>query len=141
MTPSKKEMTRRVHYGDTRALNSKNDQTWQDWVDPYIVESKRLLTVRRNNVRFKHLHDRGVDIVERKGGIRMRLAEYDLDMHWRTALSHYAEQHEAHCVDFATELLEQAGAGTLTEQAGPTKSELIDFLATGLNERDFRDLF
>nr|WP_247730994.1 hypothetical protein [Halovivax limisalsi] len=40
-----------------------DDETWQNWVDPFIVESKRLITVRRNNVRFKHLQELGVDLV------------------------------------------------------------------------------
>ena len=37
-----------------------DDETWQEWVDPYIVDSKRLITVRRNSVRFQHLVEFGV---------------------------------------------------------------------------------
>lgn len=55
-----------------------DDHTWKERVDPYIVESKRLITVRRNNVRFEHLKELGVNLVERKGGIRIQLADCDL---------------------------------------------------------------
>ena len=58
-----------------------DDATWQEWVDSYIVESKRFITVRRNNVRFKQLEERGVDIGERKDGIQIRLTDFDSDMH------------------------------------------------------------
>ncbi len=68
-----------------------DDDTWRKWVNPYIVDSKRLTTVRRNNRRFKQLEDLDVDFVERKDGIQIRLAEFELDMHWREALPKYAE--------------------------------------------------
>ena len=118
-----------------------DDQTWKAWVDPYIVDSKRLLTVRRNNVRFQHLQDLGVDSVERKGGIQIRLADYDLDMHWRDALTEYARRHEAHCVAFAEEVLERAGRSELQDRSGPTKVEFIDFLETNVLNRELTDLF
>nr|WP_233125139.1 hypothetical protein [Halorubrum sp. SD683] len=47
-----------------------DDDTWREWVDPYIVDSKRLITVRRNNLRFKQLEDLDVDVVERKDGFK-----------------------------------------------------------------------
>lgn len=118
-----------------------DDDTWREWVDPYIVESKRLITVRRNNIRFKHLEALGVDFVERKDGIQIRLAEFDLDMHWRKALSEYAGRHETHCTEFAQAVLERAERDTLLGQQGPTKQEFIDYLESGLVERDFRELF
>lgn len=118
-----------------------DDQTWNEWVDPYIVESKRLITVRRNNVRFKHLEELGVDLVERKGGIQVRLADYDLDMHWRDALTEYAEHHESHCITFAEEVLKRAGRADLSERTGPTKAEFVDFLETDVVDRDLTDLF
>ncbi|MDB9234668.1 hypothetical protein PN419_14500 [Halorubrum ezzemoulense] len=74
-----------------------DDNTWREWVDPYIVDSKRLITVCRNNLRFKQLEDLDVDLVEGKDGIQIQLAEFELDIHWREALSKYAEQHESHC--------------------------------------------
>ncbi|MFC5973945.1 hypothetical protein ACFPYI_21695 [Halomarina salina] len=118
-----------------------DDETWQEWVDPYIVDSKRLITVRRNNIRFKQLQELGVDFVERKDGIQIQLDEFELDMHWRDALSTYAIRHEDHCTEFAHAVLERAERDDLLEEAGPTKQEFIDYLESGLVERDFRELF
>lgn len=118
-----------------------DDDTWRGWVDPYIVESKRLITIRRNNIRFKHLEELDVDIVERKDGIQIRLAEFDLDMHWQVALSEYAGRHETHCTEFAQEALERGEREDLLSQPGPAKQEFIEYLETGRVERDFRNLF
>jgi hypothetical protein len=117
-----------------------DDETWQEWVDPYIVDSKRLITVRRNNVRFQHLAELGVDLVERKDGIQIRLAEFDLDMHWRDALAEYAEQHEEHCTEFARAVLERAETEELIDQSGPSKQGFVEYLETGLVDRDLREL-
>ena len=86
-------------------------ETWREWVDPYIVDSKRIVTVRRNDVRFRRLDSLGVDAVERKDGIRIQSSEFELDMHWRETLSEYASLHEPHCTEFARELLERADGG------------------------------
>lgn len=118
-----------------------DDETWQEWVDPYIVDSKRLITVRRNNVRFKQLEELGVDLVERKDGIQIQIDKFELDMHWRDALSMYASRHEDHCTEFARSVLERAEREDLLREAGPTKQEFIDYLESGLVERDFRELF
>lgn len=118
-----------------------DDYTWRDWVDPYIVTSKQLITVRRNNVRFQHLEELGVNIVERKDGIQISLSDFDLDMHWRTAQSQYAEIHEKHCTAFAKAVLARTEQENLGRRSGPTKTEFIDYLETGLVERDFNDLF
>lgn len=118
-----------------------DDEAWTAWVDPYVAESKRLLTVRRNNVRFERLERLGVDLVERKGGVRIRLSDYDLDMHWHEARSAYAERHEDLCVSFATEILERSGKPELEERNGPTKEQFVEYLDTGVVERDFEALF
>ena len=102
-----------------------DDDTWREWVDPYIIDSKRLITVRRNNLRFKQLEDLDVDLVERKDGIQIRLAEFELDMHWREALSQYAEQHESHCTDFAQAVLERAERDDLLDRQGPTVDRTV----------------
>jgi len=118
-----------------------DDETWQEWVDPYIIESKRLITVRRNNIRFKQLEELGIDLVERKDGIQIQLAEFELDMHWRDALSVYATRHEDHCTKFACAVLERAERADLLDTGGPTKQKFINYLESGLVERDFRELF
>ena len=117
-----------------------DDDTWREWVDSYIVDSKRLITVRRNNIRFKHLAELDVDLVERKDGIQIRLADFDLDMHWRDALSEYAGRHETHCTEFARTVLKRAEREDLLEQPGPTRQEFVEYLETGV-DRDFRELF
>ena len=117
------------------------DDTWQTWVDPYIIESKRLITIRRNNIRFKHLQELGVDLVERKGGIRIRLADYELDMAPNEALSRYAVRHEELCDDFVRAVLDQAERSDLREAAGPTKKAFVEYLESGVVERDFEELF
>src|SRR6056297_443492 len=118
-----------------------DDDTWREWVDPYIVDSKRLITVRRNNLRFKQLEKLDVDFVERKDGIQIRLSEFELDMHWRDALSEYAGQHEAHCTAFAQAVLKRAERDDLLDDQGPTKQDFITYLEDGLIERDFREMF
>jgi len=118
-----------------------DDDTWREWVDPYIIDSKRFITVRRNNLRFKKLEELAVDLVERKDRIQIRLAEFELDMHWREALSKYAEQHESHCTDFAKAVLKRAERDNLLDRQGPTKQGFITYLEDGLVERDFREMF
>lgn len=118
-----------------------DDAAWREWVDPYIVDSKRLITVRRNNVRFKQLQELDVDVVERKDGIQIQLADFELDMYWREALSIYAGQHEKHCTAFARALLEQADREDLLERTGPQRQEFVEYLESGLVERDFREMF
>lgn len=58
-----------------------DDYEWQTWVDGFIVDSKRLLTVRRNVVSFRYLSNFGCRTIRRKGRIDITLAEYDLDIH------------------------------------------------------------
>ncbi|ELZ15350.1 hypothetical protein [Natrinema limicola] len=118
-----------------------DDNTWREWVDPYIVDSKRLITVRRNNLRFKKLEELDVDLVERKDGIQIRLTKFELDMHWREALTEYASLHETHCTEFAQAVLKRAERDYLLDQPGPTKQEFITYLEEGLVERDFREMF
>lgn len=118
-----------------------DDETWQEWVDSYIVDSKRLITVRRNNLRFKQLEELGVDLVERKDGIQIRLTEFELEMHWRDALSTYARRHEEHCTAFAHVVLKRAERDELLDRSGPTRQAFIEYLESGPIERDFREMF
>ena len=62
-------------------------------------------------------------------------------MHWRDALSKYAEQHESHCTDFTQAVLERTERDDLLGFQGPTKQEFITYLEDGLVERDFREMF
>lgn len=103
-----------------------DEYEWQTWVDDFIVDSKRLLTVRRNVAPFRYLSEFGCEIVRRKGGIDIKLDEYDLDLHPRDALTEYAHRHEQRTVTFAETVLEKTNAKDLTDKPGLTKTEFAD---------------
>lgn len=105
-----------------------DDYEWQTWVDEFIVDSKRLLTVRRNVGRFRYLSKFGCTTVRRKGGIDISLAEYDLEMHTHEALSEYATRHERRTVTFAEKLLERTNNTRLVEESGLSKSEFAEYI-------------
>jgi len=67
---------------------------WREWVNEYINESKRLLTVRRKNVLFKHLYSFGARTLERKHAVEIDLTEYETDMYPSEAKIVYAEKQE-----------------------------------------------
>jgi hypothetical protein len=99
-----------------------DDFDWKEWVDPYIVDSKQLLTVRRNTSRFRMLENAGCETVLRKGGIGISLSEYDLTVGYRDALREYAERHEDRSIEFVHELLARAGAENFADTTGIDKS-------------------
>lgn len=101
---------------------------WREWVDPYIVESKWLLTVRRHNLYFLTLKRNGCEIVRRKHDLEIPLDDYDLDMHYYEAWEEYAERHEAHCIEFAEELAIRGGDATLVQEPALSEDEFVDFL-------------
>ena len=53
---------------------------WKEWVNEYIADSKRILTVRRNTTAFSLLAEWGCNVVTRRNGIDIELAEYDLNL-------------------------------------------------------------
>jgi len=118
-----------------------DDDNWKEWVDPYIIDSKRLLTVRRNNVRFRKLVDLDVDTAVRKDRIEIPLTNYNLDMTIRDARAHYAKVHELHCRGFAIEVLDKADRLDLTGVTGPTRDELQTYLKVGVHKHEFSDVF
>lgn len=62
-------------------------------------------------------------------------------MHWQEALSVYAGRHEEHCTEFARAVLKRRERANLLTHAVPTKQDFIEYLETGLVERDFREMF
>ena len=46
-----------------------------------------------------------------------------------------------HCMAFARAVLDYAETEELIDQTGPSKQGFIEYLETGLVERDFRELF
>ncbi|WP_042663433.1 hypothetical protein [Haloferax sp. ATB1] len=99
---------------------------WREWVNDYINESKRLLTVRRKNVLFKHLYRFGARTLERKHAVEIDLTAYELDMYPSEAKVVYAEQHEELWIEFVEEAVERAGYPELKETPGLSKAEFAE---------------
>lgn len=102
--------------GDTAELD------WKNWVNEYVRQSKRLLTVGRNAARFFYLESFGCDRVERKGGIEIVLAEYELFADVEQSLDHYARRHRQLCVELAETLVGRLNRPGLSEQTGLSKT-------------------
>jgi prophage maintenance system killer protein len=105
-----------------------DDYEWQAWVDEYIVDSKRLLTVRRNVGPFGYLAEYGCGTVRRKGGIDVPLAEYDLEMHRREAFVEYANQHEQRTTTFVETILRETNSEGLLEASSLRKETFAECL-------------
>jgi len=101
---------------------------WKTWVNEYIAESKRLLTVRRNTTAFSLLAEWGCGTVVRKNGIEIVLAEYDLDFTRSEAYKHYGDGHTGLCTDFLIESVTRAGHEELITTDGIGKAEFVSFL-------------
>lgn len=101
---------------------------WEGWVNEYIEDSKRLITLRRNVPRFRYLNDAGCNVVERKDGLRIHLPEYDLSFnHWE-ALDEYGERHRERSIEFVENVLRQAGTVELRHGQPLSRSEFADCL-------------
>lgn len=101
---------------------------WKTWVNEYIIESKRLLTVRRNTTAFSLLAGWGCDTVVRKNDIDITLAEYNLDLPRSEAFSYYGDVHTELCTDFLSESVARAGHDELINTTGVGKAEFVSFL-------------
>ncbi len=99
---------------------------WREWVNEYINESKRLLTIRRKNVRFKHLYHFGARTRERKHAVEIDLTAYELDMYPSEAKIVYAEQHGELWIEFVEEAVERAGYPEFKETSGLSKAEFAE---------------
>ncbi|MFB6177956.1 MAG: hypothetical protein ABEI99_12615 [Halobaculum sp.] len=95
---------------------------WTDWVDEYVRESKRLLTVGRNAPRFFYLESFGCDRVAGKGGIEILLDEHELFTDIERSLDHHARRHRRLCVDLVETLLDEQNRGGLSERPGLSKT-------------------
>ena len=101
---------------------------WESWVNSFIEESKRLITVRRNTIRFEYLKGFGCNVVERKDGLRIHLNEFDLDMPPRKAQSHYGKIHTRRSIQFAETVLREAGTTQLQKGRPLDKEEFAERL-------------
>jgi len=119
----------------------RDDQNWKDWVDQYIAESKRLITVRRNNLYFKSLARLGVDVVERKEGTQIVLSEYELDTTPSVAQQKYAREHERLCRAFVRRVLEKASRTDLCETSELSLARFVTYLDNSEPRRNDTGLF
>lgn len=124
-----KRMNRDFSMPETASqLDGSDEYDWMEWVNDYINESKRLLTIRRNGSRFKYLEEFGCDVLVRKHDIEIPLEEYELDLQrserWRT----YAERHEELWIDFTEEAVRRAGMTDLLDAGALSKHEFADEL-------------
>lgn len=101
---------------------------WQAWVDEFIVDSKRLLTVRRNVGPFSYLAECGCDIIRRKGAIDVLLADHELAMHRHEAFIEYAYQHEQRTTTFVETILRETNNEELLEKPSVGKETFAERL-------------
>lgn len=104
------------------------DYEWKEWVNEYIAESKRLLTVRRNTTAFSLLAEWGCDVVMRKNDIEIDLAEYNLDLTRSEAYEYYGDVHTELCTEFLIESVTRAGHEELISTDGIGKTEFVSYL-------------
>lgn len=109
-------------------LDEADEYDWMEWVNDYINESKRILTVRRNGGRFKYLEEFGCDVVVRKHGIEIPLEEYKLDLRRSERWRWYAQRHEDLWIDFTEEAVRRAGTTELVNTDSLPKHEFADEL-------------
>lgn len=96
----------------------------------YIRDSKRPLTVRRNNKKFHYIWKLGCDTVVRKDDIRIHLDSYGLDMPKHRAYTYYANEHEQLCVELTRTILDKVNHRDLLLEPGLGKAQF----ATRLEE-------
>lgn len=111
-----------------------NYERWEGWVQEYITDSKRLLTLRQKTPLFRYAHKYGYDIVERKEGIQILLNNYDLkrDDHF----DYYSRQHVICSTEFVETVLEQTGREDLNHQSDDGKTAFLTRLDQEVGEID-----
>lgn len=99
---------------------------WTDWTNEFIVDSKKIPTVRRNAGGFRYLEERGATILERKGGVEIHLQNYDIATAdpWK----HFRRKHEERSTEFVTKYVERCGARWLLEEVDDGKRAFADRL-------------
>lgn len=105
-----------------------DDFKWQTWVNNFIRDSKRILTVRRNNLTFHYLWKYGCNEVERKDGITIHLKNYELGMLNHEAYRKYADRHRECCTEMTEEILCQEGYDELLDEPGLGKQQFAERL-------------
>jgi len=106
------------------------EHEWKEWVNEYIADSKRILTVRRNTTAFSLLSEWGCDVVTRRNGIDIDLAAYDLHLTRSEAYEYYGDAHTELCTEFLSESVTRAGHEELLSTAGIGKAAFVSHLET-----------
>lgn len=118
-------------HGDGLAVPDTGEHgTWYEWARPYIHDSKRLLTVRRNAHLFRYARDFGVDVILRKNDVDIDLHDFDLDV--AEPLKAFGQDHEERSIDFVETILDQADADTtrFTTTEDPGFDAFVDALTS-----------
>ena len=92
---------------------------WAPWVNEYIRESKRLVTIRRNAKLFTYLHSLGASGVRRKNNVVIDFTEYppDIDDPW----NYYQNRHEQLWTEFARKFLSRWNVPDLADETDKGK--------------------
>lgn len=110
---------------------SENPQL-HDWTNTFIIDSKRILTTRRNAGLFQWLANHNIDTVSRKNGILISLNNYDLenpDIQDRLTM-----QHEQLCIDYISDIVVESQTENVSEVTDPGKSVFADRVAATTTE-------
>lgn len=92
--------------GDGLSVPDTGEQgTWYEWARPYIYDSKRILTVRRNAHVFRYAREFGVNVIMRKNDVDIDL--YDFDLAVDDPFGHFGEEHEQRSIEFVETILDQ----------------------------------
>lgn len=96
---------------------------WCPWVDDYIVDSKRLLTLTTNARLFNWLAEHGVTVIQRKDGIDIPLDEYQLavDDPWER----FSGSHQRRSRAFVAEYIRQSGFESLLDRQDDGKEAFV----------------
>jgi hypothetical protein len=99
---------------------------WSGWTNGFIVDSKKLLTVRRNASGFQYLAERGATVLERKGDVEIHLDNYETTT--EDPWSHFRQQHENRSSEFVVRYIKRAEADELLKATDGGKRAFADRL-------------
>lgn len=98
----------RSHTKEVSIPDTGKQGTWYEWAAPYIHDSKRLLTLRRNARVFRYAREFGVDVVRRKNEVHIDFHDFDLSV--ADPWQHFSSEHEAASIDFVRKILQRSDA-------------------------------
>jgi len=94
---------------------------WYQWAEAFILDSKRLLTLRRKSQVFQYAAAVGYEAVRRKEGITIDFDRSD-------PFGHYTREHLERTREFVDTLLEEADAVHLHERVDDGKRVFVERL-------------